>query len=81
MPLHATSLETTMHNESESRGETSSTARGTASTMVRLAANLSFLFKERPFLERFQAAAAAGFRAVPHAPLPTTTAARTDAPP
>lgn len=32
--------------------------------MVRLAANLSFLFKERPFLERFQAAAAAGFRAV-----------------
>ena len=49
--------------------------------MVRLAANLSFLFKERPFLERFQAAAAAGFRAVPHAPLPTTTAARTDAPP
>ena len=34
--------------------------------MVRLAANLSFLFKERPFLDRFQAAAAAGFRAVPH---------------
>lgn len=32
--------------------------------MVRLAANLSFLFKEKPFLERFQAAAAAGFRAV-----------------
>ena len=32
--------------------------------MVRLAANLSFLFKERPFLDRFQAAAAAGFRAV-----------------
>ena len=36
--------------------------------MVRLAANLSFLFKERPFLDRFQAAAAAGFRAVPHTP-------------
>jgi hydroxypyruvate isomerase len=32
--------------------------------MPRLAANLSTLFKERPFLERFQAAAAAGFRAV-----------------
>ena len=37
--------------------------------MVRLAANLSFLFKERPFLERFQAARAAGFRAVRHASL------------
>jgi hydroxypyruvate isomerase len=30
----------------------------------RFAANLSFLFTERPFLERFAAAAAAGFRAV-----------------
>jgi hydroxypyruvate isomerase len=32
--------------------------------MPRLAANLSTLFKERPFLERFGAAARAGFRAV-----------------
>ena len=32
--------------------------------MVRLAANLSFLFKERPFLARFAAARANGFRAV-----------------
>jgi len=32
--------------------------------MPRLAANLSTLFKERPFLERFRAAADAGFRAV-----------------
>lgn len=32
--------------------------------MPRLAANLSTLFKERPFLERFEAAARAGFRAV-----------------
>jgi 2-dehydrotetronate isomerase len=32
--------------------------------MIRLAANLSFLFTELPFLERFEAAAAAGFRAV-----------------
>jgi 2-dehydrotetronate isomerase len=32
--------------------------------MANLAANLSFLFPERPFLDRFQAAAAAGFRAV-----------------
>lgn len=32
--------------------------------MPRLAANLSLLFTERPFLERFGAAAAAGFRAV-----------------
>ncbi len=32
--------------------------------MPRFAANLSFLFTERPFLERFQAAAAAGFEAV-----------------
>lgn len=35
-----------------------------ASRMVRFAANLGFMFTERPFLERFQAAAAAGFRAV-----------------
>ena len=51
--------------------------------MVRLAANLSFLFKERPFLDRFQAAAAAGFRAVPYTPQRLTlpypsAAARTD---
>ncbi|CAE8610950.1 unnamed protein product [Polarella glacialis] len=32
--------------------------------MVKLAANLSFLFKEKPFLDRFGAAAACGFRAV-----------------
>lgn len=32
--------------------------------MIRLAANLSFLFREVPFLDRFSAAAAAGFRAV-----------------
>ena len=33
-------------------------------TMPRLAANLSFLFAERPFFERFEAAARAGFKAV-----------------
>ena len=32
--------------------------------MPRFAANLSFLFTERPFFDRFQAAAEAGFRAV-----------------
>jgi hydroxypyruvate isomerase len=32
--------------------------------MVRLAANLSFLFKEQPFMKRFGAAAACGFRHV-----------------
>jgi hydroxypyruvate isomerase len=32
--------------------------------MIRLAANLSFLFTELPFLERFAAASKAGFRAV-----------------
>jgi hydroxypyruvate isomerase len=32
--------------------------------MIRLAANLSFLFTELPFLQRFEAAARAGFRAV-----------------
>lgn len=32
--------------------------------MVRLAANVSFLFKELPFLRRFRAAAGCGFRAV-----------------
>ncbi len=32
--------------------------------MIRLAANLSLLFTELPFLERFEAAARAGFRAV-----------------
>ena len=32
--------------------------------MPRFAANLSMMFTERPFLERFEAAAAAGFRAV-----------------
>ena len=34
------------------------------SVMPRLAANLSWLFTEVPFLDRFEAAAAAGFRAV-----------------
>ena len=33
-------------------------------SMVRLAANLTFLFREVPFLERFSAAARCGFRAV-----------------
>src|SRR5260370_16120444 len=32
--------------------------------MIRLAANLSFMFTELPFLKRFEAAARAGFRAV-----------------
>src|SRR3954465_15115481 len=32
--------------------------------MPRLAANLAYLFTERPFMERFAAAAAAGFKAV-----------------
>jgi len=32
--------------------------------MPRLAANLNWLFAERPFMERFGAAAAAGFSAV-----------------
>ena len=34
--------------------------------MPRLAANLSYLFTERPFLDRFEAAAGCGFRAVEH---------------
>ena len=34
--------------------------------MLRLAANLSYLFAERPFLDRFQAAARCGFRGVEH---------------
>ena len=34
--------------------------------MPRLAANLSYLFTERPFLDRFGAAAACGFEAVEH---------------
>ena len=34
--------------------------------MPRLAANLSYLFTERPFLDRFGAAAACGFRAIEH---------------
>ena len=36
------------------------------SVMPRLAANLSYLFAERPFLDRFRAAARCGFRAVEH---------------
>ena len=47
--------------------------------MPRLAANLTYLFSELPFLERFAAAAAAGFRAVefqnPYAFAPTEVAA------
>ena len=34
--------------------------------MPRLAANLSYLFTERPFLDRFEAAARWGFRAIEH---------------
>ena len=34
--------------------------------MPRLAANLSYLFTERPFLDRFEAAARCGFRAIEH---------------
>ncbi len=34
--------------------------------MPRLAANLGYLFTERPFLDRFEAAAGGGFRAVEH---------------
>ena len=34
--------------------------------MPRLSANLSYLFTERPFLDRFEAAARCGFRAVEH---------------
>ena len=37
---------------------------GTMGTMIKLAANLTFLWPERPFLERFAAARAAGFSAV-----------------
>lgn len=32
--------------------------------MLRFSANLSFLFLDRPFLERFAAAAASGFKGV-----------------
>jgi 2-dehydrotetronate isomerase len=39
-------------------------ARSKGVPMPRLAANLAFLFGDRPFLERFGAAAAAGFNAV-----------------
>ena len=43
--------------------------------MPRFAANLAYLFTERPLIERFAAAAAAGFRAVelqlPYAHAPT----------
>ena len=44
--------------------------------MPRLSANLSYLFAERPFLERFGAAAACGFRAVEHQ-FPYTEASET----
>src|ERR1700710_2298390 len=38
--------------------------RGDSRIMPRFAANLAYLFTERPLLERFGAAAAAGFKAV-----------------
>src|SRR5919106_1517733 len=38
--------------------------QGTDLCMPRFAANLAYLFTERPLIERFAAAAAAGFRAV-----------------
>jgi hydroxypyruvate isomerase len=45
--------------------------------MPRFAANLSFLFTERPFLERFAAARTAGFAAVEfHFPYEHSTAPR-----
>ena len=40
------------------------TKKGDAGRMPRFAANLSMMFNEVPFLDRFQAAAAAGFKAV-----------------
>src|SRR5262249_46463006 len=47
--------------------------------MPRFAANLAYLFTERPLLERFGAAAAAGFKAVepqfPHGPPPAAVKA------
>ena len=50
--------------------------------MPRFAANLGFLFTERPFLDRFAAAAAAGFRAVefaaPYEHAPAEIARRLD---
>ena len=52
--------------------------------MPRLAANLSWLFAERPFLDRFAAAADAGFEAVemmfPYAHSPEAIAAAATAP-
>ena len=52
--------------------------------MPRLAANLAFLFTERPLLERFGAAAAAGFSAVelqyPYEVAPAAVKAELDAP-
>jgi hydroxypyruvate isomerase len=51
--------------------------------MLRFAANLSFLFTELSFLDRFEAAARAGFRAVefmfPYAHEPSDIRARLDA--
>ena len=45
--------------------------------MPRLAANLSYLFTERPFLDRFEAAVRCGFRAVEHQ-FPYTEASEVD---
>src|SRR5207244_8238305 len=42
----------------------SSSSRTSGASMLRFAANLGFLFPEHPFLDRFQAARDAGFRAV-----------------
>ena len=51
--------------------------------MPRLAANLAYLFTERPLLARFAAAAAAGFKAVElqvaYDQRPPTSAARSSA--
>src|SRR3954467_13293385 len=55
-----------------------------SSDMPRFAANLAYLFTERPLLERFGAAAAAGFKALelqaPHAPTPAALKVQVDKP-
>ena len=66
--LHARAV--TAHNRRENCSRTplfdgaSQDAVTHGSTMPRFAANLTFLFNEVPFLERFGEAAQAGFRAV-----------------
>ena len=44
--------------------------------MPKFSANLGFLFTELPFLDRFAAAARAGFRAVEYMRPPTSTTPR-----